>query len=180
MMLKLVIGLLAVIYPLAMYFGLTYFDAKTIGPFVLAVVALRFWSNKNLRPYIVAAFIITATVLWLSNSALLLKFIPVAMNVFMLSIFAWSLHRPPSMIETFARRLRKDDMPPHVIIYTRKVTQIWCGFFIINGIIAAYTALFCSLQIWTLYNGLIAYIVMGCLLAGEFAYRQIVIKRQGE
>ena len=179
-MLKLVIGLLAVIYPLAMYFGLTYFDAKTIGPFVLAILALRFWSKKNLRPYIVAAFIITATVVWLSNSALLLKFIPVAINIFMLSIFAWSLHRPPSMIETFARRLRRDDMPQHVVDYTRKVTQVWCGFFIINGLIAAYTAMFCSLQFWTLYNGLIAYAAMGCLFVGEYGYRQIVIKRRGD
>ena len=179
-MLKLVIGLLAVIYPLAIYFGLTYFDAKTIGPLVLAVVGLRFWSNKKLRPYIVAAFIIGATVLWLSNSALLLQFIPVAMNIFMLGIFAWSLHRPPTIIETFARRLRKDDMPQPVIDYTRKVTQVWCGFFIVNGAVATYTAVFCSLQMWTFYNGLISYIAMGCLLAGEYGYRQLVVKRRGQ
>jgi uncharacterized membrane protein len=45
-----------------------------------------------------------------------------------------------------------------------------------NGLIACYTAFFTSLETWTLYNGLIAYILMGLLFAGEYVVRLRVQK----
>ena len=57
--------------------------------------------------------------------------------------------------------------------WTRRVTEVWCVFFILNGSIALYTALYCSMQVWALYNGLIAYVLMGILLGGEFVLRRI-------
>jgi uncharacterized membrane protein len=51
------------------------------------------------------------------------------------------------------------------------VTQVWCWFFSVNGAIALATALWASPAIWTLYNGLIAYLVMGLLFAGEYVVR---------
>jgi uncharacterized membrane protein len=56
--------------------------------------------------------------------------------------------------------------------YTFRITQIWCAFFLINGTLAAYTALFTSRAAWALYNGLIAYLLMGALFAGEWLYRR--------
>ncbi|ABK46582.1 conserved hypothetical protein [Shewanella sp. ANA-3] len=42
---------------------------------------------------------------------------------------------------------------------------------------AAYTAAFTSLATWTLYNGLIAYVLMGLLLGGEWLYRSFWLKK---
>ncbi|EEW0242239.1 hypothetical protein K7B81_RS09740, partial [Escherichia coli] len=61
--------------------------------------------------------------------------------------------------------------------YTRHVTQIWCGFFIINGGIALFTALYADMSLWTAWNGMIAYLLMGTLMAGEWLLRRQVMKR---
>jgi uncharacterized membrane protein len=74
------------------------------------------------------------------------------------------------MIERFAR-MSAPDLPAQAIGYTRRVTQVWCVFFAINGAIALVTALWAAPAIWTIYNGLVAYLMMGLLLAGEYVVR---------
>jgi uncharacterized membrane protein len=101
---------------------------------------------------------------------LTLRFYPAIVNAAMLLLFSWSLWSPPSIIERFAR-IQHPDLPPEGVIYTRCVTQVWCGFFIINGSIALATTLWSSFEIWSLYNGLIAYLMMGILFIGEYLVR---------
>jgi uncharacterized membrane protein len=100
----------------------------------------------------------------------------VLVNLVMLGLFSWTLLSPPSLIERLAR-LKEPDLPPSGVHYTRRVTQVWCGFFVLNGSIAAYTALYSSLATWTLYNGLISYLLMGLLFGGEFLLRLHVRKQ---
>lgn len=95
---------------------------------------------------------------------------PAFMNIAMLIAFAQTLIRPPSMIERFAR-LVEPNLPEHGVRYTRAVTWAWCVFFTVNATIAAYTAAFSSWSVWTLYNGVIAYIAMGAVFAGELLIR---------
>ena len=56
--------------------------------------------------------------------------------------------------------------------YTRRVTLAWCAFFVVNGAIAAWTAVYSSREAWVLYNGVIAYLAMGTLFAGERLLRR--------
>ena len=112
-----------------------------------------------------------------SSAALVLKLYPVAVNLALLSSFAFSLLHPPSAIERLAR-LREPELSPAAIRYTRKVTQVWCGFFVLNAGIALATALWMSNEAWALYNGLIAYIAMGCLFCIEWLIRQKVKRRE--
>jgi uncharacterized membrane protein len=100
-----------------------------------------------------------------------LRLYPVLVNAGMLELFAWSLHSPPSLVERLAR-LQHPDLPPEGVRYTKRVTLVWCLFFIINGGIALITALWGSMAVWTLYNGLIAYLLMGILFAGEYIVRK--------
>lgn len=95
---------------------------------------------------------------------------PAFMNVAMLLAFAYTLWRPPSMIERFARLL-EPDLPASGVRYTRVVTWIWTGFFMINGGIAAWTALRASWDVWTFYNGFIAYLAIGGLFVSEMLVR---------
>jgi len=99
----------------------------------------------------------------------------VVVNVVLLGVFGVSLWKPPSMIERFAR-LQTPDLPFQAIAYTRKVTWIWCGFFILNGSIAT-ASVFANDKVWALYNGLLSYIFMGILLAGEYLVRLRVQNR---
>jgi len=76
----------------------------------------------------------------------------------------------PPVIERFAR-LRHPDLPPQGVRYTRNVTRVWCLFFAVNGSIAAALALWGSWAWWTLYNGLISYVLMAALILGEWWLR---------
>jgi uncharacterized membrane protein len=94
------------------------------------------------------------------------------MNASMLAAFAQTLWRGPSMIERFAR-LVEPELPECGVRYARTVTWIWVLFFIVNGAIAVWTALYATWTAWTLYNGLIAYIAMGVLFGGEWLVRPL-------
>nr|WP_299242072.1 hypothetical protein [uncultured Halomonas sp.] len=100
---------------------------------------------------------------------------PVLINAALFILFVWSLRHPPSLIERLARR-QEPDLPPSGVRYTRNVTALWCGFFLVNGSIALWTALYADLSTWTLYNGGIAYGLSGALFAGEWCVRQRVRK----
>ncbi|UOP05703.1 membrane protein [Conchiformibius kuhniae] len=100
---------------------------------------------------------------------------PVAVNVLMLGMFGSSLFAKQSLIERIAR-LQTPELPARAVAYTRKVTQIWCVFFIANGSIAAALAASGQHQWWALYTGVIAYVLMGVLLGGEWLYRKRILK----
>ena len=52
--------------------------------------------------------------------------------------------------------------------------MVWSVFFLCNGLLAAALTLWAPLSWWTLYNGLIAYGLMGLLFAVEWLVRQRV------
>lgn len=136
--------------------------AALMRVFTLKVsIASRWWLGGGLL--LAAAAII-------SNAWLPLKLYPVMVNVAMLCAFGFSLISPPSMVERLAR-LREPDLPAEAILYTRRVTQVWCVFFVVNGSIALATALWASPDIWSLYNGVIAYLLTGLLFGGEYIVR---------
>ena len=126
-------------------------------------------SGHAARCWLAGPLLLAALTVW-SNALLPLKLYPLLINAFMLALFAGTLMSPPSMIERFAR-LREPDLPVRAIAYTRRVTQLWCGFFVVNGLIALATALWASPEVWMLYNGFIAYLLMGLLFGGEYLFR---------
>lgn len=177
------LALLILLYPLAVYFGLAYWSARWVGAVVAAAFFLRLLllrqhrdTARQLLPAVVVAMC-CALVSAILNHEGALRLVPVAINATLLIAFALTLHTPPSMIERFARTV-EPEMSTDGIAYTRKVTMVWCGFFIVNGAIALYTALFTSLAVWTLYNGLLAYGLMGLLFGIEYLVRLRVKKQR--
>lgn len=173
---SLVLSGLLVLYPLLVYLGLTMVGPRWLAALLLVIALGKLAFNHfagmvigNTGWLLLAASVATAITL-VSGSVLGLKFYPVLVNGLMLILFSISLWRPPSMIERFAR-LQHQALPPAAVRYTRKVTWIWCVFFIINGSIATLTV-FASESLWALYNGFIAYMLMGLLLAGEYLVRK--------
>ncbi len=175
---------LIIIYPLVIYFGLKYFEPKLMALFLCVILLFRFLSRKTINQLadktqdtivtIVMAIIILVTLK--SNSLSGLQIYPVVVSFSFLVFFSISLIKPPTAIERIAR-LKEPNLSEEGVIYTRNVTVIWCLFFLINGCIALYTTYYSSLSIWTLYNGLISYILMGSLFAGEMVYRRYYIKK---
>lgn len=114
----------------------------------------------------------------LARSDLPVRLYPVAINAALLAAFAFTLLRPPSMIERFVRL--RVQMTPAIAAYCRRVTQAWCLFFIGNGGIALWTVLRGDEGLWALYNGGIAYLLMGLMFAGEWLVRRRVQRRLAE
>ncbi|WP_250500868.1 hypothetical protein [Caballeronia sp. GAWG1-5s-s] len=115
----------------------------------------------------------SAAIVW-TDSEQLLHIYPSLVNLGLLIAFASTLVRGPSMIEKFAR-IRTPDLSEPAVRHTRRVTQIWCVFFAANGLFSLYTALCWSREAWSLYNGAIAYGLIGVLLVAEIAWRYLVI-----
>jgi uncharacterized membrane protein len=105
---------------------------------------------------------------------LLLRLYPSLVNLGLLVAFGATLVDGPSMIEKFAR-LHNPNPSPQIVRYTRRVTQIWCVFFTFNSAFSVYTALCWRRELWSLYNGALAYIPIGVLLLAEIAWRHFVI-----
>jgi uncharacterized membrane protein len=166
-------------YPFLVYFGLTRFQPRAIAALLLVLflvrllIGLRERAGALRRPALAAGAVglaigVAGVVL---NEQQALQLYPVVMNAALLGVFAATLYRPPSMIESFAR-LRHPELPPAGVAYTRKVTLAWCVFFLVNGGIAAWTVVCGSLSDWLLYNGFIAYLAMGAMVGGEILIRR--------
>lgn len=174
----LALGLLSLAYPV-----IALLLARPLGPTVIvlamcAALALRvvFGLGRKTPLGMTLAGLATAAALAITtafDADLAMRLYPVFMNVAMLAAFAHTLWKPPSMIERFAR-LVEPDLPEAGVRYTRKVTWVWCGFLACNGAAALWTALSASLEVWALYNGLIAYVLMGALFGGELIVRASV------
>lgn len=106
----------------------------------------------------------------ITNSELCLRCYPALVNLGLLVAFGSTLVRGPSMIEKIAR-LREPTLSASALGYTRRVTKLWCGFFIANSAFSLYTALALPRAAWSLYNGVFAYAAVGVLLGGEVLYR---------
>ena len=179
MLLKITIATMVFLYPIAIYFGLQHFEPKTLALILAALVIIRavatnnklLKATKGLWIILLIAGLTLSILSFTLNSELGLKLYPVIITSGFLALFSYSLFKPPSMIERLAR-LQEPELPQEGVIYTRKVTQIWCVFFVINILISLYTVFYTSTEIWTLYNGLVSYLLMGCLLLGELVYRK--------
>lgn len=164
--------LLSLAYPLLVYRLLGRFEPRWLAGLLLALALLRALGTRSPGAWCIA---LGAGVLagWsvLSNAALPLKLYPVLVNALLLALFGLSLRFGPPLVERLAR-LKEPQLPPVAIAYTRRVTQVWCGFFLLNGGLALVTAVWASERVWALYNGLIAYVLIGTLMAGEWLVRR--------
>ncbi|UQY44209.1 hypothetical protein M1E08_20695 [Erwinia sp. PK3-005] len=177
-------GLTLLAWPFMVWFGLTHNSLHWLLPLIALLLILRLWQAKRtagpMRVVMQSAALV-GIVLCIASTLLkthqLLLFYPVVVNLLMLALFGGSLWTAMPLVERLAR-LRDPQLPPEGVRYTRRVTQVWCLFFIVNGSIALFTALQGNMRLWTAWNGIIAYGLMGLLMAVEWLVRRQVIKRK--
>jgi len=161
-------------YPVVVYLALGHVSPRWIALLLVVLALARAWVTRE-SFWLGAAALATV----LAVASLLgdrwgpLKLYPALVNLVMFGLFAMSLWRGPTVVERLAR-LRETNFPPAAIAYTRRVTQVWCGFFVVNGLIAVATALWASAAAWALYNGLLSYVAVGVLTGGEWLVRRRV------
>ncbi len=177
-----------VLYPLLMYISESRLGVQWMAIGVIAVCVLRLavarfgapspdaraiFGIRALLLICCGAIALALASIWRGSSSAMLYY-PVLANAVMLVAFGGSLFSPPTVVERIAR-LRDKDLPAQALPYLRRVTAAWCVFFILNGGLALYTATASSFETWALYNGLIAYILIGAMFAGELLIRMRVM-----
>jgi uncharacterized membrane protein len=178
-------AVLAVSYPAAVYFGLLHWSPRLVGCVLLALllpgIGLRLYGAGRERawgvlklPLAVAALVAACAI---SGDARFMLALPVLINVALLAGFGSSLRAVP-MVERFAR-LQNPDLSAAQVRYCRSVTWIWCLFFACNAAVSAILALWGSLAAWSLYTGLIAYVLIGALGSTEYVVRKIRFREYG-
>ena len=172
------VWLVLLLYPLAVWVGLMHWGTVLLAPLLVGVFSLRLlmlrgklrqqmWLGKALS----LVGILLALASWALKQSHWLLYYPVLVNAILLLLFAYSLFAPPTVVERLAR-ITEPQLDAAGIAYTRRVTQVWCGFFIVNGAIALTTCLSGDITLWTLYNGGISYLLMGALMGIEWIVRK--------
>jgi len=175
MVLKVVIGLLTIAYPFLVYWVGTTHSSTFILPMLALILLLRLRhkSSVNTRSGIlfIAAAMLFSVIFF--GPDISVKLYPVLVNLSLLCLFTGSLFTQQSMVERLAR-LQEPDLPPSGVRYTRNVTKVWSVFFAFNGAIALGTALWANMEIWTFYNGFLAYLLIATLTGAEWLVRKKV------
>ncbi len=170
--------LLALVYPFLVYLGMMHLGARELGLVLLAlnvpfiVARARRLDGQAIRTVLEAPIIIAAlaTITVVLDDVRAILALPVLINAALLFTFARSLRGERSIVEHFARLMVKD-LSPEERRYCRGVTRVWCGFFIVNGLVALVLALAAPLAWWAAWTGLVAYLLMGLMFVVEVLVR---------
>jgi uncharacterized membrane protein len=99
---------------------------------------------------------------------------PIVLPLAMLLLCARSLRAGETpFISRIATIMRGEPLPDVLRVYTRHVTQLWCGVSAALALSAIVTAIWASAAIWSLATNFIHYIVLGAVFVLEFFYRRI-------
>ena len=179
---------ISVLYPVLVYCGIRYWGLSP-RRMSLMLLALGFYhflnftrckskADRGRTGALVALILVCALVAFFANNILFVKFYPVLVNLSLLAFFGFTLWRPPSFAFRMAclgnRSLNTSPSFKAVERYCNKVTFAWCIFFVVNGSVSALTVFVGSDKIWSLYNGLISYILIGLFFIVEYLVRKMV------
>ena len=176
-------------YPVVIVAFLRIGSPRFIGLTLLALLWLQRWLGAGSIGALLAKFTrlewgaalvmsSLSAAIAVTDSEALLRAYPIVVNAAMFAAFGATLRAGrQSMIERFAR-LRRPDLDELGVRYTRRVTQVWCGFFTLNGAVSAASAVWGSRAQWALYNGAITYLLIGMLIVAEIAWRHAFVLRE--
>ena len=98
---------------------------------------------------------------------------PILINLALCWLFGRTLKsggRP--MISRFAE-LEHGQLMPDLATYTRWLTWIWTGFFLVMALVSFLLAAFASENAWAMFTNVINYLLVATLFAAEYVYRLV-------
>ena len=174
------VGLLA-LYPFIIYFGIRVLPAGFFGLLLAVLVVLRFSVvGKDERAMalplmlLLLAYAIVAAIVGRTQALL---YYPVLVNGLLCTVFALSLRKGEALLLRLMRA-RGVPMSEYGPGYLTRLTAVWAGFFGANSLVALWTTT-ASLEVWTLYNGLISYLLVAVLMLSEWLFRRRYKRRLG-
>jgi len=110
---------------------------------------------------------------WHRNLHLLYVLQHVCTNLALCGVFGHTLAagREP-LVTRFARIMRRGDMPPEVLSFTRGVTLAWALFFAGIAMVSAFLYAAVSIEAWSVFSNLVNSPLIGLMFVGEYAVRR--------
>ncbi len=137
-----------------------------------------------------ALFLAAGLFCFITGKEIFLKLYSVVISGTFLVVFGSTLFFEPNIIFRFAtladKKIIGSNYENQVKAYCKKVTIVWCCFFILNGTVAACTTFADKIfglspekarEVWAVYNGGISYVLMGILFVVEFIIRKLVDRK---
>ncbi|WP_031434722.1 COG4648 family protein [Methylomarinum vadi] len=164
---------LFLVYPYLVYRGIEsgmawLAPAVFSGIYLVQALKVRNVKTKLYRATVAIALLLGAYYL----QTLTAKVMPVFIQLMLMYFFGRTLlkDKGPSFIESFVR-LEFPEFPPGVSEYCRQLTILWTGFFAFNAAMCIGLAVWGTDFWWTLFNGVVIYLLIGLLMIGEYIYR---------
>ena len=200
--LKALFYVIAALYPILVFTLLVVLKVETkilslcivalAAAFFLSATGNKKTSNKksalDWKPLLSSLLFLAAGLFcFFTGKEFFLKLYSVVINATLLVVFGSTLFLEPNIIFRFAtladKSIAGSSYENQVKLYCKKVTIVWCCFFILNGSAAALTTFADKLfglspeqarKVWAVYNGGISYVLMGTLFLVEFIIRKLV------
>lgn len=181
---KWLLGLVGALYPLLIAAGLVRFEPRAVALPVLGLILARAWLGRHALARLpratavagVAALATLAAFAALANSEASLRLLPACVSLALMSFGLSTLIAGRPLIESLAR-MQVDSLSEPEVRYCRQVTWVWVGFLAANGAAIVALALLGQRSHWALYTGVISYLLIGELFAGEYVYRHYRFRR---
>lgn len=200
--LKALFYVIAAVYPILVFTLLVVFKVETkilslcivalAATFFLSATGSKKTSNKksalDWKPLLSSVLFLAAGLFcFFTGKEFFLRLYSVVINIMLLIVFGSTLFLKPNIIFRFAtladKSIAGSSYENQVRLYCKKVTIVWCCFFILNGTAATLTTFADKLfgldqeqarRVWAVYNGGISYALMGTLFLVEFIIRKLV------
>jgi len=173
--------ILLLTYPLALHLGI-YFGHIDLAVFYLAILlTLPFLSAlfKRTRPaswqIMAAGFALIVLILAAGNEQLIVKLVPLTVNGVLLWFFASTLFNGRIPLITRFASLMRQDMPPAVLVYTRRATIAWSAYFLSMFILSLLLALYAPIELWSFFSNVLSYVLLVLMFLAEFTVRRLVV-----
>lgn len=177
---KLLVACALLVYPLAIYFADGYLTPSQLIAGLLLLLLGRLLIVTWIKPQHLRRNFALAVLLLVAAWAVLeclpgiglhwLRLYPMLFNLAAFGVFFGSLFTRMPLAERMARLIHHE-LPPQAIVYTRQVTWLWSAVLLFNTLASLYTALATSFEVWTLYNGVITYLLFGTVFLCEYLLR---------
>jgi uncharacterized membrane protein len=186
---KTILGIISTLFILAspwvLYWTLSHQEVKVAAITLIGWVIVRaipvLVSAK--REHRVAALQLPAIALgfailgWVSNNGTWLLVLPSATQATFGLAFLRSLSGKP-LIEHFARMMKPELSAPE-IAHCRRWTLIWGIYLLVLAALGLVLARWAALAVWTVYVGVLNYVLVGVLFAVEYLIRKIRFRDYG-
>lgn len=172
MLMKLVL----LLYPVYVWWAVTYWHpVAALIPIAAGALCMLFRPEKarSMQPVYAGTAVLLLAALAIGQAEQAMLWYPVWVNAALLTLFAVSLVRGKPVVERIATAM-EGSLDEKGVRYTRAVTKVWCVFFALNGAVAAATAVYADWNYWVLYNGFLAYVLIGLLMIVEWQVRKRV------